>query len=219
MSFTTQHDIQRSADGVYAWYFDHHCLNRDSTIANPNLVSSSFIYPPSIPCANSIQLSHRDRLYLEYFPASSLVKILGKTYTWSNFRYLCQQKAPDEAMVMYGVLALSAGEMNQSSGQKNSHNEGLFYYCLALQRIVDALGNLTFDSNGMEAFFSALFLVITYEWRFGSSKFHFKSPTQILLTCLNLFLQSGEHEANGSMNLTTCPSFTPFCAQILLWIL
>lgn len=218
-SFTAQHDIQRSPDGVHAWYIDHHCLNCDSTLAIPNLLPSSFIYPPSIPCANSILLSHRDRLYLEYFPASSLVKVLGKSYAWSNFRYLCQKKASDEAMVMYGVLALSAGEINKSSGQANFHDEGLSYYCLALQRIVDALGNLTFESNSMEALLSALFLVITYEWRFGSSNSNFKSPNQVLLTCLNIFLQPDERGSNGSINLTICPSFTPFCAQILLWIL
>lgn len=164
-------------------------------------------------------LSHWDRLYLEYFPTSSLVKVLGKAYTWSNFRYICQNKASEEAMVMYAVMALSASEMHQSLRSNSAHDEGRLYHNLALQRVANAVSNLTHEPHNMEAVLSALFLIIVYEWRFGSSISKLQTHTQGLLTCLGSFSLSCEGGPNTSIDLTTCPSFTPFCAQVLLWIL
>lgn len=120
---------------------------------------------------------------------------------------------------MYAVMALSASEMNQNLGLANTHDEGRLYYRLALQRIADAVSNLTCESNNMEAVLGALFLVIAYEWRFGSSISRLQTHTQGLLTCLDVFFQFTERGSIVSTDLTTCPSFTPFCAQILLWTL
>lgn len=218
LSPTAGHGILRPADAVQNRNIEYYCLNRDSTLGIPSPFLSH-VYPFSLPCANSTLLSHRDRLYLAYFPTSSLVKVLGKAYTWSNFRYICQNKASEEAVVMYAVMALSASEMNQRFPQSNSHDEGQLYHSLALQGITDAVSSLTCESNNVEAILSALFLVIIYEWRFGSSTPHLQSHSQCLLMCLNAFFQVAEGQSNASINLTERPSFTPFCAQILLWIL
>lgn len=148
-----------------------------------------------------------------------MVKILGKAYTWSNFRYICQNKASEEAIVMYAVLALSASEMNQGLELPHAQDDGKFYYSLALECIANAVNDLTYKSNNMEAILGGLFLVITYARRFGSSFSNFQTHNKCLLKFLSIFRQSSEYGPDYTIDLTACPPFTPFCAQMLLWIL
>ncbi|KAJ5936047.1 hypothetical protein N7454_005345 [Penicillium verhagenii] len=215
------HGTERPPDRAV---YNQYCVENGAELETPSLPLSSYIHPPALPCANSILLSRRDRLYLAYFPTCSLVKVLGKAYAWSNFRYMCQDKASEEAIVMYAVMALSAGEMNQSLGLPAAHSEGGLYYRLAMERIEDTVNDLDLncESGNMEAVLAAIFLVITYSWRFGSSISDFRKHTQCLLKCLDAIFSrfsARESNAQASIDLTTCPMFTPFCAQILLWIL
>jgi hypothetical protein len=210
--YTPQHS--QNLDAYYIiWDTNQSCLEK------PNLFSSSFLYPSSLPCGNSVVLSHHDRLYLEYFPNTSLVKVLGKAYTWSNFRYICQNKALEDPAVMYAVIALSASELYQSLSPVQAQDESRVYYSLALQRIADTVGSLTCDTNKIEAVLSALFLIIVYESRHGSYNSRVTTHTQNLVSCLTVCFRSVEPGSNGCNDLTSCPAFTPFCAQVLLWIL
>lgn len=215
---SASYDIMRSAETTHLWHNRRYGLSGDLTSEIPSPILSH-VYLSSLPCANSVLLSHRDRLYLEYFSTSSLVKVLGKTYTWSHFRYICGTKASEEAMVMYAVMALSASELHQRFGYLIAHGEGLLYHSLSLQRITDTISSLSCISTNIEAVLSALFLVIVYEWRFGSSISHLQDHSKCVLLCLNAFFQVAEGQSSPPIDLTTCPSFTPFCAQILLWIL
>ncbi|KAJ5732882.1 Zn(II)2Cys6 transcription factor [Penicillium manginii] len=212
------HDTENRKGNGHASRVGQCSLNNDLGLEMPTLISS-YIPPLPMSCANSILLSRQDRLYLEYFPRSSLVKVLGKTYTWSNFRYICQNKASEEASVMYAVLALSASEMNQSLELPHAQYKGKFYYSLALECIADAVNNLTCKSNNMEAILGALFLVIAYARRFGSSLSNLQTHNQCLLNFLDIFRQPSEYGPDHSIDLSAYPSFTPFCAQMLLWIL
>lgn len=120
---------------------------------------------------------------------------------------------------MYAVMALSASEMNQNLELPNSQDEGKLYYSVALQCIADAVDILTYKSRKMEAILGALFLVITYARRFGSSISNFQTHNKCLLKLVNIFRQSPECGPDYPIDLTACPPFTPFCAQVLLWIL
>ncbi|KAK4938688.1 hypothetical protein LTR66_015073 [Elasticomyces elasticus] len=116
-------------------------------------------------------------------------------------------------------MALSAGELKSSLGPTDAHDDGWLYYNLAQQRIPDAVSNLTCDPNSVEVLLSALFLVIAYEWRFAPSIPSLKAWDQGHLMYVNGLLQNAIRQLDISNGSTTCPSFTPFCAQVLLWIM
>lgn len=100
---------------VHGYPPEHFGLNIPSlqSSAYPNPTSLAVQRPLStvhIPCSNSILLSAQDRTLLDYFRSSSIVYILGKSYHWSNFRHLCENRASEDSMVMHAVLAFSASD-------------------------------------------------------------------------------------------------------------
>lgn len=148
----------------------------------------------------------------------------GKNYNWSNFRYLYQHKASDDAMVMQSMLAVSASELhrlgtgNSLVKSKDVQDPGLRYYGLALQKLFVALGELKTSKFNLESIISALYLLITYESRFGSSVSNLKLHIEGARSYLESYLQDQLNTGALQGNSPDSTEMTPFCAQLLLWM-
>ena len=78
------------------------------------VLSSSIDRPYNIPCRNSVVLSRRDRVLLDYFPASTIFCIhSATTRKWSPLQYVYEVTAGSSSMVMHMILAYSASDLRR----------------------------------------------------------------------------------------------------------
>lgn len=191
------------------------------TPAIPRTLSSSHI-----PCSNSLLLSAQDWTHLQRFRSSSIVYILGKSYRWSNFQHLCRDRASQDSMVMQGVLAISASDLYRqrhgfATHQSANQDPGHHHYNLALRNLSTAINDLPTSLSSVESTIGVLWLLVMYEWKFGASvhslRMHIEGVCSYvetyLRTRLELARQNADVDGRGQRG-----EFTPFCAQLLLWI-
>ncbi|KAJ5803144.1 uncharacterized protein N7503_005594 [Penicillium pulvis] len=126
---------------------------------------------------------------------------------------------------MNSLLAFCAGEVHRkqktnSFVKYSNGNYGTSYYNQAIQKLCVALGNLNTSSATLESMVSSIFLLISYEMKFGSSfsnlQLHIDGIRSYLAKYLKPTLIEGLSSADqGNLH---GPGVTPFCAQVLLWM-
>ncbi|KFY81916.1 hypothetical protein V500_10978 [Pseudogymnoascus sp. VKM F-4518 (FW-2643)] len=131
-----------------------------------------------IPCANSLLLSAQDRRCFEYFPSCTMVSGYLKPWRWSNLSYIYQKTAPNDAIVMRMILAMSGSEMHRLKvgGCSDSEDIGLHHYNLAVRDLSMVLGKDHSDDpkQRLERLLAALLFMVDYEVRFGYSRHHLR---------------------------------------------
>ena len=176
-----------------------------------------------IPCANSVVLYAQDRTYLEYFSSSTTVYSMGKSYEWSNFRYLCQNIGSDKSVVMRSILALSASELyragkdNHELSLTKDEDLGLRYYRSALQELLIALSDLKSPTYSLESVLGAFYLLICYEAKFGTAVSNLKLHIEGARSYVESQIENIMTEA-ASSDTPVKSRLTPLCAQLLLWM-
>ena len=192
----------------------------------PHFAPVSIPQTPSeaqIPLTNSLIMSAQDRTYWDYFPTSATVYAMGKSFTWSNHRYLYQNLAADDSMVMRSALALSSSERfrmqnsDNSLALRNTGDPGLHHYGLALQELFIVLGNIKSSNYSVESVLSCLYLLISYESKHGTSVSNLQLHLDGL--CSYLDTQLNATRSNSLPHVPGKSGFTSYCAQVLLWIM
>ncbi|KAJ5238991.1 hypothetical protein N7468_003610 [Penicillium chermesinum] len=133
-----------------------------------------------LACANSLVLNKHDRKYFEYFPSSSTVYYYMKGWHWSSFSYLYQGPATTNKVIMRMILALSASDMHRqglvapSLGHSTADDHGRYHYSQAVKEFRQLLETprRQVSVDELETIFATIFLMVTYEWQFGTSVRH-----------------------------------------------
>lgn len=201
------------------------------------------LYPPlssgpEVACANSLTLTEHDRKYFEYFPSSSIVYYYMKGWHWSSFCFLYQGPAATNKVIMRMILALSASDMHRnglvvrSPGRPTAEDHGRYHYSLAVKEFRQLLETprRSVSVAELEIIFATMFLMITYEWKFGHSVRHLQlhlhgvrsllesHPQLFRLKNVNdVFLGSGDDTSSNEDGVVSKVSFIP--EQFLLWVL
>lgn len=121
-----------------------------------------------IPCANSLTLSSKDRLLIDYF-SSSTVYSYYDFFEWGALQYIVKVIAPRSKLVTRMILALSASEMHQKSLKQESKlmkfgsDEGLIHYTQGLQELLEDVSSPD-QGDLVDAKLAALVFMIHYEF-------------------------------------------------------
>ena len=197
------------------------------------------LYPsitvPEVACANSLVLSKQDQNYFQYFPSSSIVFYYMKAWQWSSFCYLYQGPATTSKVIMRMILALAASDMPrngfeaQSPGRATAEDHARHHYGLAVKEFRQMLETPRRHVSHieLEMIFVTMFLMIMYEWQFGTHvrhlQLHLQGVRSLLETHPELFQ---DRDVNNVFSLMDAEepdevvpkiSFVP--VQMLLWIL
>ena len=197
------------------------------------------LYPsitvPEVACVNSLVLSKQDQKYFQYFPSSSLVFYYMKAWQWSSFCYLYQGPATTSKVIMRMILALAASDMHrngfetQSPGRPTAEDHARNHYGLAVKEFRQMLETPRRHVSHieLEMIFVTMFLMIMYEWQFGTHvrhlQLHLQGVRSLLETHPELFQ---DRDVNNVFSLMDAEepdevvpkiSFVP--VQMLLWIL
>ncbi|KAL5352971.1 hypothetical protein ACLOAV_002920 [Pseudogymnoascus australis] len=170
--------VQVSANNqVLNWLLDSDSSSIPS-IRNYSPSISPSLSTEHIRCANSLLLSPQDRRCLEYFPSCTMVSGYLKPWRWSNLSYIYQYTAPNDAIVMRMILAMSGSEMYrlQKGGCSDTEDIGLHHYNVAVRDLSMVLGKEhTGDpKQRLERLLAALLFMVDYEVRFGYSRHHLR---------------------------------------------
>lgn len=204
--------------------------------------TSTPLRPPlstdKIPCANSLVLNDHDRKYFQYFPSSSIVFYYMKGWQWSSFCYLYEGPATTNKVIMRMILALSASDMHReglavsSPGRPTADDHGRYHYSQAVKEFRELLEKprRQVSVEELEIIFATMFLMVTYEWQFGSSVRHLQlhlhgvrslldsHPQLFRLKDINdVFLAPEDEENAPEDKVISKVSFIP--EQFLLWML
>ena len=179
-----------------------------------------------IPCANSLLLSSTDRQCLEYFSSSNLVAWTGKPWKWSCLAYIYHILAPRNAAIMYMIIALSAGELQNlgHSYLRPASHHAARNYGNALKEL-----NLLLDQDvkpDLDSSLTCLFLMAHYELKLGYSNQHLT----VHLKGVEALLESGNYISalGGNKSLPSDENemaeaeiqpFSSLSALLLVWIL
>lgn len=141
----------------------------------------------AITCANSLTLANRDMEYFQYFPDSSLIFYFMKGWDWSSFGYIYKSPAMTSKVIMRMILAISATDMSRQHRLQARGDYGQPHYALAVR---DFRGSLAcvgkVSQSELQVIFQSIFLMIMYEWLYGSSIHHL----QMHLCGLRSFLEA-----------------------------
>ena len=126
-------------------------------------------------------------------------------------------------MLVRSILALVASELYRLGKDyrkvalMRDMDPGVQHYELALQKLLVVLGDVKSPAYSLEWVLSALFLLICYELKFGNSICHLELHIQ----GVNLYIESQllviMNGATAS-HTTDKSDFTPYCAELLLWM-
>lgn len=170
-------DLEPSTVQVLNWLLGSNSSSTPS-IRNFSPSISPSLSTEHIPCANSLLLSAQDRRCFEYFPSCTMVSGYLKPWRWSNLSYIYQKTAPNDAIVMRMILAMSGSEMHrlQVGGGSDSEDIGLHHYNLAVRDLSMVLGKDHSDDpkQRLERLLAALLFMVDYEVRFGYSRHHLR---------------------------------------------
>lgn len=201
------------------------------------------LYPPlssgpGVACANSLTLTEYDQKYFQYFPSSSIVYYYMKGWHWSSFCYLYQGPATTNKVIMRMILALSASDMHRnglvvrSPGRPSAEDHGRYHYSLAVKEFRQLLETprRSVSVAELEVIFATMFLMITYEWKFGHSVRHLQlhlhgvrsllesHPQLFRVKDINdVFLGPDDDTSSNEDGAVSKVSFIP--EQFLLWTL
>ncbi|KAH9907522.1 hypothetical protein F4778DRAFT_722302 [Xylariomycetidae sp. FL2044] len=184
----------------------------------------------SVPCTNSILLSGHDRLFLEYFPMST-VYYMWSPRRWNALSYVADKTAASSSMVMHMILAISASEMQRKNliadRDTCGADLGLHHYTAALQDLMKCIqpnGSLL-DGAGLEPILATLFFMINYGLQTICGLNHAKTHmagVRSLFTSHIRYMSAGLNGRKvycGPQPSKEVLGLSPLSAQLLLYIL
>lgn len=148
-------------------------LNERSFPASRKLSIRPALSDRHIACANSLYFSKNDRVFLEYFP-SSTIYCFYDFFEWGALQYLVKVTAPRSRLVTKMILALSATEMHRHSFKygltqpNDKSDEGLIHYTHGLQELMKEISNSN-QGDSIDAKLAALVFMVHYELQFTGS--------------------------------------------------
>ncbi len=131
---------------------------------------------------------------------------------------------------MRGVLALSASDLwRQRQKMTETHQSilpfrdpGFENYNVALRNLSVAFGNLSNSSSSLESIIGILCMLVMYEWKFGVSvhslRMHINGVCSYVENHLRRKLELDGRNMDDDDGGAKTSEFTPFCAQMLLWV-
>ncbi|KAH8894506.1 hypothetical protein GQ53DRAFT_839571 [Thozetella sp. PMI_491] len=181
-----------------------------------------------IPCGNSLLLSYRDKLWLNYFTSSAVYCFHTNGSSWSSFQYIYERMARSNSFVMRMILALSASEMHNrgydigcESPDSGSLDPGLQHYDLAIQEFSTWLGQKgALESQlGLEVFLNTIFFLIQYELQFPSRRENPTTHLEGLWSLVNTHSTVIKGNTRKGHNNSDADSVSCLSSIILIWIL
>ncbi|CAH0042787.1 unnamed protein product [Clonostachys rhizophaga] len=188
-----------------------------------NIVAHLFQGTPfkatNIPPGNSLILEPKDKQYLQFF---SFTTVFAQ-YDFGDascLRYITQELAMSNSIIMNMVLAISASEMHRQGLQSNGADCGLRRYALAMEDLRVGLERVAGvrPKIGVEILLLSIFLMLNYEIHYSTSPERIRAHLEGLraLACSNVtFLRQEakyDHpdEEGEAANLS-------MCCQIIVW--
>ncbi|KAI1504827.1 hypothetical protein F5X99DRAFT_371102 [Biscogniauxia marginata] len=179
--------------------------------------------PPNIPCSNSIILARHDRIFLEYFPAST-IHYAHSPRKWGPLQYLCEVTALSSSMVMRMMLAISASEMRRrglyTTLQGSRPDFGLYHYTTALQELQNCITTqgIEYREEVIDEILATIFFMIQYGLQSTPLLSHVKAHIIGARSLVTSYVRSLNQTGRRKKGNTTI-SLPPLSSRLLLWIL
>ncbi|CAI6042553.1 unnamed protein product [Clonostachys chloroleuca] len=177
------------------------------------------ITEPPIRCRNSLILEPKDKQYLQFF---SFTTVFAQ-YDFGDascLRYITQELALSNGIIMNMVLAISASEMHRQGLQSNGVDCGLRRYALAmedlrvgLERVADVRPKI-----GVEILLLSIFLMLNYEIHYSASPERIRAHLEGLraLACSNVTFLRQEAKYDHPDEEGEAANIS-MCCQIIVW--
>ena len=185
--------------------------------------------PITLP--SSLNITPSDREYLSFFPYTTIVRMMGKSWRWATVRYIHSYVAPHSSVLMRVILSFSAAELNaaryhQQNGRPcppgHADKVANFHYGHALQGFHSRLCSLQLpflSQSDIDEIFSTFFMIISLELRFGAEKtafgVHIRGAYAFLRSLINGSIPSAMSpgsSATFSQSSVSSPGLPSSCA-------